>query len=252
MILSYERGDANRAKGHALLFFRSWSDPSTVFATYLIVPPIAVEISKYIPPMFANQFQQLGGGGISVFPYPPIPEKVEGQDFLARLAEARDDDMISGGTADTSSPERLLQAASEAAQQYFESYTSQIKSLATEPEPKPEPLPGESEPVDVDELVYGLMGDRDRLAELSKLSGQLRYAIGGEDTQLANDTVADMKRLAKYLAEKYHAQEAIEAARRPGNQGDHLTQLYLDRAYRIADEDYEAVRELEARIQELK
>lgn len=251
MMLNYERGDATRPKGHALLYFRSWSDPSAVFATYVIVPPIAVEISKYIPPMFANQFQQLGGGGISVFPYPPIPERVEGPDYLARLAQARDDDLIAGGSIDTSSPERLLAAASEAAQQYFESYTSRIQSIASEPQA--EPLPQEGEPsVDVSELVYGLMGDRDRLAELSKLSGQLRYAISGGDARLADDTVAEMKRLAKYLAEKYRANEIVEAARRPGPQGDRLTQLYLDRAYRLADEDYEAVRDLDAKIDQLK
>jgi hypothetical protein len=251
MMLSYERGDATRPKGHALLYFKSWSDPSAVFATYIIVPPIAVEISKYIPPMFANQFQQLGGGGISVFPYPPIPEKVESQDHLARLAQARDDDLLSGGTADTSSPERLLQAASEAAQQYFESYTSRIQSIATAS--GPEQLQQESESaVDLNEMMYGLMGDRDRLAELSKLSGQLRYAIGGGDTQLADDTVTEMKRLAKHLPEKYRANEVVESARRPTPEGDQLTQLYMDRAYRLVDEDYEAVRELEARIEKLK
>ncbi|HEX2924517.1 MAG TPA: hypothetical protein VHS28_10900 [Chloroflexota bacterium] len=251
MMLSYERGDVTRPKGHALLYFKGWSDPSAVFATYIIVPPIAVEISKYIPPMFANQLQQLGGGGIAVFPYPPIPERVDSLDHLTRLAQARDDDLISGGTVDTSSPERLLQAASEAAQQYLESYLSRIQSIETAPEPGPA-LPESESPVDVNELMYGLMGDRDRLAELSKLSGQLRYAVGGGDTQLAEDTVAEMKRLAKHLAEKYRANEVVEAARRPGAQGDQLTQLYLDRAYRLVEEDYEAVRDLDTKIEKLK
>ncbi|MGI5834980.1 MAG: hypothetical protein ACOX87_00635 [Chloroflexota bacterium] len=249
MLLTYERGDAQRPKGHALLYFKSWSDPSSLFATYLIVPPISVEISKYIPPMFAGQFQQLGAGGINVFPYPPIPEKVQSEGFLKQMAQARDDDLIFGGSIDTSSPERLLHAAAEAANQYFQSFSSYIASVpAQEIEAAPEEEVGS---VDVSEVLYGLMSERDRLAELAKLSGQLRYAIGGHDTRLANDTVSEIDRLAKYLPEKYKAKEVSKAAQRPGEQGDRLTQLYLDRAYRLADEDYEGVKRIEEEIQKL-
>lgn len=252
MLLTFERGDAQRPKGHALLYFRSWTDPSALFATYLIVPPISVEISKYIPPMFANQFQQLGAGGISVFPYPPIPEKVRGEGFLHRMAQARDDDLVFGGSIDASSPERLLHAAAEAGQQYFERFSSYLASLPPETEAEPEALEAETGSVDVNDVLYGLMNERDRLAELAKLSGQLRYAVGGNDTNLARDTVAEIHRLAKYLPDKYRVGEVAEAAQRSGPEGDKLTQLYLDRAYRLADEDYEGVKQIEVQIQKLK
>ncbi len=252
MLLTYERGEARKPKGHALLYFRGWSDPSAVFATYLIVPPIAVEISKYIPPMFAGQFQQMGAGGITVFPYPPIPEKVESQTLLQRLAQARDDDLVFGGSVDTSTPERLLHAAAEAAQQYFEGYSSHIGSLPAQGEPEPEAVPEETGTVDVNELLYGLMGERDRLAELAKLTGQLRYAVSGNDTRLTQDSVAEIQRLSKYLPEKFKVEEILKAARRPGPDGDRLTQLYLERAFKLADEDYEGVRDLESQIQQLK
>src|SRR5512133_2226713 len=160
MLLSYDRGDASRPRGHALLYFRSWSDPSAIFATYLIVPPISVEISKYIPPMFASQFQAMGGGGITVFPYPPIPEQVEDFAIVDRLAGARDDDLISGGSVDTSSPERLLQAASEASQLYFRAFTTFMCSRNTGPQPAAQQIPESSVSVDVNELRYILMGDR--------------------------------------------------------------------------------------------
>lgn len=249
MLLNFDRGDARRPRGHALLYFRNWSDPSAIFATYLIVPPIAVEISKYIPPMFASQFQGLGAAsGITVFPYPPIPEKVESQDLLARLAQARDDDLISGGSVDTGSPERLLQAAAEAGQQYFESFSTYMDSVPAEPEI--EVLPETSVSVDVSELMYGLMSERERLAELTKLSGQLRYAVGGGDEQLVETTEADIKKVASYLPEKYRAGDIARAARRPGTDGDRLTQLYVERAYKLADEDYEAVSRLEAQIKQ--
>lgn len=250
MLLTFERGDAQRPKGHALLYFRGWTDPSAIFATYLIVPPISVEISKYVPPMFAGQFQQMGAGAISVFPYPPIPEKVESQSLLQWMAEARDDDLVFGGTTDVSSPERLLHAAAEAAQQYFQSFSSYIASLP--PEPAPDDIQEEAGSVDVNEVLYSLMSERDRLAELAKLSGQLRYAVGGNDPTLVKDTVAEVNRLAKHLPEKYKVEETVRAAQRRGPDGDRLTQLYLERAYKLIDEDYEGVKALEAEIQRIK
>lgn len=248
MLLTFDRGDARRPKGHALLYFRGWSDPTAIFATYLIVPPISVEISKYIPPMFAAQFQHMGAGGISVFPYPPIPEKVESVGLLERLARIRDDDLVSGGSVDSSSPERLLHAAAEAGQQYFESYSSHAALPPSEPEPA---ALEEAGTMDVSEVLYGLMSERDRLTELTKLSGQLRYATGGKDANLARDAVTEMERLAKHLPEKYRVQEIVEVASRPGSEGDRLTQLYLDRAYKLANEDYEGLQELEAEIRRL-
>ncbi|HEX2988722.1 MAG TPA: hypothetical protein VHS06_11200 [Chloroflexota bacterium] len=249
MLLTFERGDSQRPKGHALLYFRSWTDRSTVFATYLIVPPIAVELTKYIPPMFAGQFQQmgLGAGGISVFPYPPIPERVESHALLQRLAGARDDDLVDGGSVDASSPERLLQAASEAAAQYFQQFSSYMESVPTETAPEALPEEGSSS-VDVNEILYGLMSERDRLAELAKLSGQLRYAVSSNDPSLLEETVAEVHRLAKFLPEKYRVEQVVKAAQRTGGQGDRLTQLYLDRAYKLIDEDYQAVKRIEDEI----
>ena len=248
-MLTFDRGDPQRPRGHALLCFRSWSDPSAVFATYLIVPPISVELSKYIPPMFASQFQQMGRMGIGVFPYPPIPEKVDNFPTLERMARLRDDDLVSAGSVDTSSPERLLQAASEAAQQYYEAYTRHVGSPIEQGQAEPEALPEETTgTVDVNEVLYGLMSERDRLAELSKLSGQLRYAVNGNDKRLSDDTAAEIRRLAKHLPEKYKVEETIQAALKSSPEGDRLTQLYLERAFRLADEDYEKVRELDAEI----
>jgi hypothetical protein len=249
MMLSFEQGDPGRPKGHALLYFKDRSDPSAIFATYLIVPPISVEISKYIPPMFAAQFQQMGArSGITVFPYPPIPERVEGVEQLERMARARGDDLVSGGSIDASSPESLLMSVQEAAQLYFQSYSSYIDSVPAQPQA--EAIPETAESVDMDDLLYGLMGDRERLAELTKLSGQLRYAVSGRDERLAQDTVAQIRGLGKYLAEKYRAEEIAQAASRPGPDGDRLTRMYLDRAYKLLNEDYEGLQQLERDIQE--
>jgi hypothetical protein len=249
MLLSFERGDPSRPKGHALLYFKDRSDPSAIFATYLIVPPISVDIAKYIPPMFAAQFQQMGArSGISVLPYPPLPERVEGTSYLERMADARGDDLISGGSIDPSSPESLLMGVQEAAQQYFHSYSVFIDSIPAQPQVQAVPETAES--VDMNDLLYGLMGDRERLTELTKLSGQLRYAVSGQDERLAEDTVAQIQLLGKHLPEKYRVDEIARAARRPGAEGDRLTKMYLERAYKLINEDYEGLQQLESDIQE--
>ena len=52
MELTFERGDASRPAGHALLYFTTGM-PERVLATYLVVPPVELNLAKYMPPMFA-------------------------------------------------------------------------------------------------------------------------------------------------------------------------------------------------------
>jgi len=55
MQLAFERGDPKRPRGHAVVYFRANNDPSTILASYVVVPPISMDFSKFIPPMFAVQ-----------------------------------------------------------------------------------------------------------------------------------------------------------------------------------------------------
>ena len=48
MQLVFERGEAQRPKGHALIYFRD-SDGAGVLATYVVIPPISIDFSKYLP-----------------------------------------------------------------------------------------------------------------------------------------------------------------------------------------------------------
>ena len=51
--MRFELGDPDLPRGHALLYFRDPQEPLRVWATYLVVPPIAMDIGKYIPPLLA-------------------------------------------------------------------------------------------------------------------------------------------------------------------------------------------------------
>ena len=68
----------------------------------------------------------------------------------------------------------------------------------------------------------------------------MRYAIEGGDARQADETVDDMQRIARHLSDKYHPTELIAAARSSEPRGAQLAELYLERCYRLVDEDYAA------------
>src|ERR671938_591311 len=48
-VLTFRAGDPDRPRGHALVFFRDADDPTAVWATYLVVTPIQMDLGKYVP-----------------------------------------------------------------------------------------------------------------------------------------------------------------------------------------------------------
>jgi hypothetical protein len=96
------------------------------------------------------------------------------------------------------------------------------------------------------------MPDRDKVGRLARLAGTLRYAIEGGDTRLVDETVDEMQRVGRHLSEKYRPAELIEAARSSDPRAAQLAELYLERCYRLVDEDYAAMADLDTRIDQLK
>lgn len=245
MRLLFERGDERTPKGHALIYFRD-SDGQGVLATYLVIPPISIDFSKYLPPMFAGQGMAANlSEASSVVPLPPVPESVASVQQLEVLAQQRDDDLVLAGEATAGQVEQLLTYTTEAAQLYFHLYQDYARGFPEAPAAEVvESLEGPS----ADELTYTLMGERERLGELAKLTGALRYAVDGNDQALADETSAKMRLLAKHLPAKYWAERVIDSAGKAGPTGGQLTQLYLDRCYKLLEEDYSSVAKLEEAI----
>lgn len=249
MDLRFDRGDPRQPKGHALVYFQGSQDAAQVLATYLVVLPIPLELGKYLPPLFAARLPQMGGTLPSVVPMPPIAEKVDSLAYLRRLAEARDDDLIAGGSLNAGDVERSIQATSEIAQAYlslYNDFASTLAALDTLVQAQHEPE------LDVHEVMYSLMGEHDRLQELSKLAGQLRYAVDGGDASLIADTVAQMQRLGNYLPAKYRIADFLQAAQVPGDRGQRLAALYMDRCYKLHNEDYAGLSKVETELKELQ
>ena len=251
-MLTFRVGDPDRPRGHALLFFRDADDPDVAWATYLVVAPIQMDLGKYIPAAFATQLAgQLSQVAPAAYPLPPVPEKIEGGlDWLERQATLRGDDLIDGGTMRMSDPLYALQPVSEVGSQYAEACVSYAASApAAEPAAA---IESASSAVDVDELLLQVMPDREKVGRLARMVGTLRYAMDGGDQRLADETVEDMQRVARHLSEKFRSTELIEAARSTGAQSAQLAQLYIERCYRLVDEDYTALAELDSKIAALK
>ncbi len=241
MDLTFELGDAATPRGHALVYFHA--PDGRLLATYVIVPPIAIELGKYLPSMFTAQMPGLALPQNTAMPLPPLPEPCESRATLERLARLRDDDLVDAGRVAGTGPEQLLFAATEAAQAYADRYQTYLESappILEEPPSLPE--------LDADDLLLSLLSDRDRLGDLARRTGQLRYAVEGGDQAGIAEAVQAMERVGRHLAAKYRVDELIVAARCPGPRGQRLADLYLQRAYKLAAEEFDAIAALDAAI----
>jgi hypothetical protein len=216
-----------------------------VLATYLVVPPIVIDLAKYMPPMFAGHLPTMSSQDVSAMPLPPVPEEIPGGlPALERLAELRNDDLVYCGRIEPGALDRLLMGATEAGARYAQLYRDWLQQAPATPIE-------ETPALDVDEVMLSLMGDHDRVAELAKLIGRLRYAVEVADPALKGETVAEMQRIGKHMADKYRAADLIEAAQRPGPDGARLAELHVQRCYKLATEEYAEVAKLEAEIKKL-
>jgi hypothetical protein len=241
MDLIFELGDAATPRGHALVYFRA--PDGRLLATYVIVPPVPIELGKYLPSMFTAQMPGLALPQNTAMPLPPLPEPCESHAALDRLARLRDDDLVDGGAITGTGPEQLLFAATEAAQAYAERYQTYLDGAPPaldEPAPLPE--------LDTEDLLLSLASDRDLLGDLARGAGQLRYAVEGGDQGGIAEAVQAMERVGRHLAGKYRVEELIVAAPGPGASGHRLADLYLQRAYKLAAEEFDAIAALDAAI----
>jgi hypothetical protein len=250
MDLTYERGDVGAPKGHALLYFRSMGEPPRLYATYLLSLPIAIDLVKYMPPFLAPHMEELKGQEMSAFAFPPVPEEIPSHQQLDALAIARGDDLLFGGVVDPSQVQKLLGTVNEIVQSYAHSYATSDSTIPLEDsqENTLEHLSG----VGVDEILYELMSDHDRLAEFARLIGKLRFACEGQDPRQVREVEEEMAPLLKHLPATYRIQQLLGAAKTSTSTSGKLAQLYLERCYKLVNEDYLQVGEIEEHIKVLE
>jgi hypothetical protein len=196
----------------------------------------------------------LAASGPAAYPLPPVPEKFEaGLEALERLAELRNDDLLDGGTLRMADPLYALQPVADIgclyAAQCLSSFAAEPLERAAAESSSASTNQGS---LDVDDLLLQVMPDREKVGRLARLAGTLRYAIEGGDTRLVDETVHDMQRVSKHLTEKYRPAELIAAASSTEPRGAQLAELYLERCYRLVDEDYAAMADLDSKIEQIK
>lgn len=253
MALTFEIGDESRPRGHALLYFGN--PQSGLLATYVVLLPVKMDMSKYLPPMLAAQLgglasEVIGDGGGS-FAAPPIPEEVESIEPLRHLAELRGDDFVWGGDMVLGDLQAAMRQATEAVHEYESLYQRYVDANPAPTTSAPErSLPGDTGDTSgsVQQVVYELMSDRDRLAELSKLVGTMRFALESQDETLAEETNVSLQALGRALPERFWGERIRRAARDPSSAGARLAQLYVERCYKLLGEDFAAVQALEEQI----
>ena len=100
--------------------------------------------------------------------------------------------------------------------------------------------------------MYSLLGEKDRLTELSQLVVKFRYAVEGQDQEMRNEIGNELRTLARFMPENYLVVKLINAAMDSSSRGTRLAQLYVDRCYGLSDNDCSKVEHLEREIRILE
>ena len=104
----------------------------------------------------------------------------------------------------------------------------------------------------VNEVLFSLMSERDKLAELSRLLGKLQFAQEGQDEGMTGEVTEEITALSRHLPEEFQVLNLLAAAQEANSQGSRLAQLYLDRCFRLSDGDMGSVAALDVEIRELR
>ncbi len=256
MTLEYHIGDSTNPKGHALIYFRDGSNPDQVGASYVVILPVSVDISKYVPPFLAGQVEQLGSGDMSSFAFPPAPEPVQSEQWLRDIAEKRGDDLLFGGAVNLSDVTSLMEVVAGISAEYAAQCDGvAAPNVGENLEPVAEgnsdtPSPESSKPIaaDVNDVMYGMMSEPDLLTELTTLMGRFQYESSGGDLAGARESEAKIRAIGNHVPENRKIDQLLEAATDGRPDSAKRAQLYLDRAYAMYREDYTRVHVIEQEI----
>jgi len=244
MTLSFELGKIESPRGHALLYFKD-SVQGDFYATYIVLLPITVDVSKYVPPFLMNQVGEFGPGDMSAFAFPPAPEQVEGYDYLVDLAKKRQDDLLDGGEVTGTDVSSSMMKVNDVVQEYLELYE---ETYGTEALPLDESQSASE--LHVNDVLYSMMTEPDRLNELTKLVGRMRFAVESGENSIVKEVESDINALSEYLPETFQIHRLLKWATAVSDESSHITDLYLQRCFHLSREEYKELGEIEAQISE--
>ena len=248
MDLVFDKGSLDSPRGHALLYFRNPNEPDAVWVTYVVILPITVDVSKYVPPFLMSQVGELGATDLSAFAFPPAPERLDSYSVMEELAKRREDDILFAGNLDPADVASAMMSINEAVQSYAARCGEVVGASSEASTSEPDQEPG----ISVNEVLYGLMSDADRLSELTKLVGRLRFALDGAEPELAKEAETEISVLSEHLPANHGIPQLLGAVKSKDANAATLADLYLQRCFHLVREEYTQVGESDARIRELE
>ena len=122
------------------------------------------------------------------------------------------------------------------------------EALDAAPPPEPEPVEEPDDSYNVNEVLFSFMSEIDKLGELSRLLGRMRFAVDGADQAAADDVGAEITVLARHLPASFKVGDLLEVARDNSDKSSQLAKLYIDRCFRLSAGEEGAAKELENQI----
>ena len=247
MPLNFVNGAASNPKGHALVFFED-SASGAYYASYVVLLPITVDVSKYVPPFLMNQVGELGAGDMNAFGFPPAPAPVPALEYILQLSDQRSDDLIDAGTIRPSDVTDSMMKVNEIVEEYLQIYEDVFGTFSSDQSEIEESSSESNNTTGVNDVLYSLMGDSDRLSELTKLVGKLRYSIQTEEKGLFSEAREEIKVLSTFLPDSFEIDKLIQAAVGSNDGSETLTDLYLKRCFHLHREEYAELAAIETEI----
>ncbi len=96
------------------------------------------------------------------------------------------------------------------------------------------------------------MSESDKLGELSKLLGRLRFAVDGSDGATADEVSSEIIVLSRYLPENFRVNDLLNVAKDNSDRSSQLAKLYIDRCFRLSEGENAEADELAIQIQLLR
>ena len=249
MQLEFERGNAERPSGHALVYFRDSNDHEKIGLTYVVILPVPLDIGKYMPPFLAGQVAEMTASVISSFAFPPAPEIFESVDEAERIASVRGDDLVYAGMLSFNDAFEMMEKVNEASSEYGKLYTDAYGDAGDMDSDVAGVLEDDSDyDDDVYDLMYGGMDEADLLTELSQQLGRMRYSVEGGDRATAIETEAKIRAIGRYLPSNREVSKIVTAAGSTSPRAAELAQLYVERAYCLYREDYLRLKKIDEDI----
>ncbi len=257
MDIEFKIGSEYEPKGHAIVYCSDSNDPEKLAAVYAVFLPIAVDISKYIPPFLISALSNITSlanitsleeltHNMKAIMLPPIPQEVPSAEWLRDEAKKRHDDLIFCGQFDLQDTQSLLQS--------FYSIMMEYKELC-EQAAKAQRAKGSTPALtneDTKAINYLLMPEAELLKEVTVSLSKIRYLQEYNDTSGLKEEINTIREIGKVVSDNRYISRIAELIETDHPRSGELCAIYLDRAYALFNENYLKVDELDSRIQELE